>query len=100
MIKGNLLGIVLAAFVLTGTVYAADAPAAAPTTTPPAPQTETVKPVKHKGISNAAIEACTAKAEGAECSYTTAKGKKMSGTCGKNKKGDVFFCKRAKKTEK
>ena len=100
MMKGHVLGIVLTAFVLTGTAYAADAPAAAPAAAAPEAAAPATKPAPHKGISNAQVEACTSKPEGSECSYTNHKGKKMSGSCTKNKKGDVIYCKAAKKAKK
>ena len=52
----------------------------------------------HHTPSQAAIDACSGKSESDDCSFTTPRGKDVTGTCSKIKDGQTMFCKRARKT--
>ena len=77
--KRNLLGFMLLGMFIASTSYAQEGAEHA-----------------HHTPSQAAIDACSGKAEGDTCDYTNSKGEDKSGSCA-NTDDQQLFCKRARK---
>jgi hypothetical protein len=94
MKKKNLLGVIFMGLFLATAAYAQDSTDQGSGTNS-ADQSSSGPSEHHHGPSQAAIDACSGKAEGDTCDYTNAKGDDKSGTCA-NSRDNQLFCKRTR----